>query len=74
MAECSSRSESKEKILFAFSGDEYRSLLNINISPGKSDVAGGSIALSVRLCEQQLPNINVSTQTPTCFPSDRIHS
>lgn len=32
------------------------------------------IAFVVVLCTQQLPNMNVSTHTPTCVPSDLMHS
>lgn len=30
--------------------------------------------LSVALCTQQLPNMKVSMHTPTCVPSDLMHS
>lgn len=30
--------------------------------------------MSVRLCEQHEPNMNESMHTPTCWPSDLMHS
>lgn len=36
-------------------------------------VVVGTAAVSF-LCTQQLPNMNVSTHTPTCVPSDLMHS